>query len=122
MAAFTPYHILMTVFFLFAWTRALNQFRARQMGGLVFLTWTIIWGLATYLVFLPGRADFFARLLGVESGANAVFSIAIVVLFYSIYRIYVKLEEISQTLNRHIQQTSILGERVPARRQPRKRT
>lgn len=103
----TPYNLIMVSFFIFAWSRALLRHREGKISSGVFWGWTAIWSLATYFLFLPNKSDLFARLLGETNGANAVFSIAIVFLLYSVYRIYVKIEEIHRLINRDIQLTSI---------------
>jgi hypothetical protein len=58
-------------------------------------------------VYLPNKADWVSHVLGADNGANAVFTIAIIILFYSVYRIYAKIEELAQSLNKLTQASSI---------------
>ena len=59
------------------------------------------------MVYVPSKADIASRLLGASNGFNAVASIAIILLFYSVYRIYAKIEELGHELNKLNQASSI---------------
>ena len=42
------------------------------------------------LVYIPGKTNFVAKILGMERGNDAMFFLAIAGLFYASYRLYVK--------------------------------
>lgn len=107
----TPYQLILTIFFFFAWTRVLSRYLHRTTRLPNFVIWTIVWGLGLYLVYLPNKADFIGHLIGADNGANAIFTIAIIILFYSVYRIYAKIEELAGELYRLAQASSISNAR-----------
>ena len=69
--------------------------------------WTFIWGSAVLVVFIPGKTTILARLLGIERGYDAFVFIGIVTIFYIVYRLYVKVNEIDQTITELIRQIAL---------------
>jgi hypothetical protein len=121
MHSLTPYKVILTIFFLFAWTRVFNRYYRGRTHLLSLLIWTVIWGGGLYLIYVPNKADFTARLLGASNGANAVFTITIIVLYYSVYRIYSKIEELTNELNKLNQAASIAHAKLEReKRKPRR--
>lgn len=118
-AQLTVYKIILTLFFLFAWTRVLSRYLKGMSPLANLIAWTIIWGAGVYLLYLPAKAELFGRLLGATNGVTAVFTIAIIFLYYSVYRIYVKIEELVRELNRLTQASSIahsVGPKAPTKK------
>lgn len=107
MTSITLFDLIMSLFFLFAWSRAFLRFTERHISLGAFLFWTIVWGTALYFLYLPNKADLLAELLGVERGTDAVFSVGLVVVFYFLYRIYSSLENLDRKINLLIQKSSL---------------
>ncbi len=91
---------LFTIFALFAWSRAVIRFYAKDLNIKELIFWTLVWLLMIVLVFIPGKTNFFARLLGIDRGNDAMFFLAIVALFYATYRLYVKSNESEKEITR----------------------
>lgn len=85
--------IFFTLFALFAWSRVLIRFRSKDLNIKELLFWSLVWGGMIILVFIPGKTNFLARILGMDRGNDAMFFVAIVALFYATYRLYVKINE-----------------------------
>lgn len=85
--------ILFTLFALFAWSRALIRFYAKDLNLKELVFWSMLWILLIVLVFVPGKTNFLAKILGMERGNDAMFFLGIVALFYASYRLYVKSNE-----------------------------
>lgn len=83
---------LVTLFVLFAVSRAYLRYReaALGFGGLLF--WSLIWIAVEVVVWWPGFTDVIAKRIGVGRGIDALVYLSITVLFYSIFRLYVKTE------------------------------
>lgn len=115
----TPFEIIMSLFFVFAWSRAFLRFTERHISFRALLFWTAVWGFAFYFLFLPNKADLLAHLLGVKRGTDALFSIAIAVIFYFLYRIYSGLEHLERKINLLVQKSSLKLSQVE---KPKRRT
>lgn len=64
-----------------------------------FLIWVVLWLAVGILVWIPQITNHVAGLLGVGRGADAVFYISIVVLFYAIFRLHGRLENLEHQLS-----------------------
>ena len=85
--------ILFTIFAVFAWSRAIIRFNAKDLNFKELIFWSLVWILMIVLVFVPGKTNFLAKMIGMDRGNDAMFFLAIVALFYASYRLYVKSNE-----------------------------
>lgn len=92
--------ILFTLFALFAWSRAIIRFYSKDLNLKELVFWSFLWLGLTFLVFVPGKTNFVAKMLGMERGNDAMFFLGIVALFYASYRLYVKSNEQEKEITR----------------------
>lgn len=92
--------ILFTLFAIFAWSRAITRFYHKDLNLKELIFWSLLWILMIVLVFIPGKTNFLAKLLGMERGNDAMFFLGIVALFYATYRLYVKTNEQEKEVTR----------------------
>lgn len=92
--------ILFFIFAIFAWSRAVLRFYNKDLNFKELIFWSLLWTSMVILVFIPGKTNFLAKLLGMERGNDAVFFLAIVALFYASYRLYVKSNEQDKEITR----------------------
>ncbi len=85
--------IIFTLFALFAFSRAVIRFYAKDLNLKELIFWSFLWLAMIIMVFIPGKTNFLAKLLGMERGNDAMFFLGIVALFYASYRLYVKSNE-----------------------------
>ena len=85
--------ILFTIFAVFAWSRAIIRFRTKDLNIKELFFWSLIWVGMIVLVYIPGKTNFLAKMIGMDRGNDAMFFLAIVALFYASYRLYVKSNE-----------------------------
>lgn len=71
------------------------------------LFWILFWGVAGIVAALPQTADEVARLVGVGRGADVVIYLSLVVVFYLIFRLYVKIEQVEGEITRLVRKLSI---------------
>jgi len=68
-------------------------FYAKDLNLKELIFWSFLWLAMIIMVFIPGKTNFLAKLLGMERGNDAMFFLGIVALFYASYRLYVKSNE-----------------------------
>jgi small membrane protein len=90
--------IIITVFALFALSRSFLRFRKGSESILEFIIWIFIWSSVVLVVFFPEITQIPAKILGIGRGMDVLVYLSIVALFYSIYRIYAKIEKIEQDI------------------------
>jgi len=85
-------------------------FRQRQDGKLsnsAFVIWFLLW-LAVLLVFWqPEITSYLANILGIGRGADLVVYLSILVIFYIIFKIYVRLSKIESQLTKIVRKDAI---------------
>lgn len=99
--------IIFTIFAFFAWSRAFLRYRESKISSKDLVLWTIIWGGMVALVFTPGKADFIAAKFGVREGNDLIFFLGISILFYIVYRVYVRLGEIEREITQLVRMLSL---------------
>lgn len=92
--------ILFTLFAVFAWSRAVIRFYSKDLNLKELIFWSFLWLAMIILVFIPGKTNFLAKILGMERGNDAMFFLGIVALFYASYRLYVKANEQEKEITR----------------------
>lgn len=98
--------IITTIFVAFTWSRAMLRFHDKAIGYSEFFFWSSIWATVLLVVFNPGIADRIATLLKLQRGADAMFFFSTMLLFYLIFRLYVKLDLIDRALSKLNEETS----------------
>jgi len=104
---FSPIKIILTIFAIFAWTRVILRFRDKVVNFKELAFWTIVWIGAIVIVFIPGKTTALAKLLGMGRGFDAMVFIAIVALFYAVYRLYIRSNEAEQEITRLTRQIAL---------------
>src|SRR4051812_19935315 len=90
--------LLIVLFALYALTRTLMRFRKRTIGLAEFVVWSGFWIAGGICVMWPGITQWFAGILGVGRGADAVFYIGLVGLSYAFFRVYLRTRQQDQQL------------------------
>lgn len=104
--------IVITIFIVFAISRAILRFRESKLTIYELFGWITLWVLIEIIVWKPRITSDIALILGIGRGADLIIYTSVVILFYLIFRTYVKLEEIERDI------TSIV--RMIALKKPRK--
>lgn len=89
---------LFTLFILFAASRATLRFREGKISLWAFIGWIILWLWVGIIIWIPGVTTHIAKILGIGRGADLLIYGSIITLFYLIFRIYVKLEDIERQI------------------------
>jgi hypothetical protein len=84
--------LLVTAFVLFAASRAYLRYKGGLMSTGEFYFWLSIWAAVEIIIWIPTFLDDFARRLGIARGIDAVVYTSIMMLYYLVYRVYIKAE------------------------------
>ena len=80
------------------------DFRARRESVQMFVLWTVLW---TGIVLVAVRPSIVDVLIGGRAGVGTFLGVAVVLLFFLGYRIYVRLERLEQKLTVVIQEMAL---------------
>ena len=103
--------ILISLFALFAITRLLIRNRKNELKISEFLIWLFFWLAVGVIVWIPNITNIIANFLGIGRGADLIFYVSIIVLFYLIFRIYIKLEKIERNITKVVRRDAIDNEK-----------
>lgn len=83
--------------------KSFDEFRRGREPWPVFLSWLSIWLVVIIVALFPGITTWAReRIFGPDAGLGTIFGIAIVLLLFLSYRIYLKAERVERTLNQLI--------------------
>lgn len=101
------FQILFSFFALFAIVNVLKKKKEGLLGpkGLIF--WLTFWILAIILVFYPNSTTTIANYFGIGRGSDLLMYVSLVVIFYVLFRLNVKLESIGRSLTKIIRQDAL---------------
>lgn len=89
--------------FVLTWRRS-KQGALSRLGA---FAWSALWFAAIVVVLRPEVATFFASLLGVGRGADAVIYVSIIALFYLVFRIFLRLDKLDRDLTSLVRKVSL---------------
>jgi small membrane protein len=103
----TGIQILIVAFALFAIVKTVWQFKQGALTIAWLLFWMLFWLLAGVVAVLPQTTDVLAQLVGVGRGADLVIYASLIVLFYLVFRMYVKIEDTEREITRLVRKLAI---------------
>jgi hypothetical protein len=103
----TPLQIIVVIFALFAWSRAILRLRDREISIGEFSFWTVIWAAVITTVLLPQTADIVSKFFGISRPIDLAVYISILLLFYLVFRIYVNQDKQSRALTKLVREIAV---------------
>ena len=99
--------IIIILFVLFAISRLILRFRDSSISLKELIIWSILWVTIIVVTLLPWTADIIAHIIGVGRGVDALIYFSIVMLFYTLFRISVKLEHIEYEITKIVRNQTL---------------
>jgi len=90
--------ILMTIFVIFALSRVVLRFKEGKISIIAMVSWVLLWSTVEIVIWIPDASSQIARMLGIGRGADLIIYGSLVIVFYLVFRIYVKLEDIERQI------------------------
>ena len=102
--------ILAIIFCLFAMWRVIAKFRRRELKVSEFLMWLIFWLSVAVAFITPESLTRLANILGIGRGADLVLYAAVVVVFYLMFRISIRLEKMERDITKAVRKNALSEE------------
>lgn len=103
----TPVQIIALIFVTFASSRAILRAKDKKITLIELFFWLTIWGGLIFVVFFPNFISKIADFLGIGRGIDVIVYTSIGMLFYLIFRLYVKLEEVEMEITKLVRQDAL---------------
>ncbi|MBI2472931.1 DUF2304 family protein [Candidatus Uhrbacteria bacterium] len=99
--------IVILLFAGFAMSRTIFQFKRGALTIAWLLFWILFWFGTGLVAVLPQTTDVIARFVGVGRGADVVIYVSLTALFYFIFRLYIKIEQVESEVTRLVRKLSL---------------
>ncbi|MBN2420928.1 DUF2304 family protein [Candidatus Woesearchaeota archaeon] len=98
---------LLVLFVLFALSRAYLRFKERKIKIKEFIFWLLVWVFAIITVLVPSTAGNLSKILGIGRPADLIIYLAIILLFYLIFRAYVFIDSVEEKITKIVREVAI---------------
>ncbi|MCX8147044.1 MAG: DUF2304 family protein [Candidatus Woesearchaeota archaeon] len=107
MVQITLFQIIVLLFLLFAFSRVVVRFVKKDISRMELVFWSLLWIVAVVILFMPGVTEPIARMLNIGRGIDVVVYLSIILLFYLVFRIYVKIDNMQQDMTKVVREIAI---------------
>lgn len=104
------FQILFTLFALFAVGSVLKRKKDGALGTRSAGFWIVFWVATIIAVLWPNSTTILANRLGIGRGADFVLYISIIVIFYLLFRLHIKLEGINKDITKIVRKETLQAE------------
>ena len=87
--------------------RTFLQYRAKKIKLRELIFWTLFWLIVLVVALLPQTVNFVADYLGVGRGVDVAIYAAIIVLFYIVFRIFVRLDKLEKDITKIVRHLAL---------------
>ncbi len=101
------FQIVAVVFIFFVVSRILIKYKKKEISFRELFFWFLFWILVAVVILLPQTTSILASKLGIGRGADLVIYVAIVFIFYIIFKIYVRLDKTDREITELVRKISI---------------
>ena len=109
--------IFIILFILFVLSRIILRFKQGDITSRELVIWLVFWCLVAVVVITPKQTDVIAQFLGVGRGADLLFYLSILVLFFIVFKIIVKLEKIDRDITKVVCEIALEQENKKTQKQ-----
>ncbi|MEK7615277.1 MAG: DUF2304 family protein [Patescibacteria group bacterium] len=99
--------LLIPLFALFAISRTVRQFRKGALTIAWLIVWILFWVLVSAIALSPNTTNIFAQFVGVGRGVDFVIYVSLIGLFYLVFRLFVKIEDVEREITRLVRKLAI---------------
>ncbi len=99
--------ILVSIFVVLILSKLFKQLHNDKLSLSNFLLWCLLWLGVLVVFWQPDLTSYLANFLGVGRGADLIIYLAILVLVYLVFRVFVRIQKIEKDLTQLIRDESI---------------
>jgi len=112
--------IAIIVFAIFALSRVFINYRGSKSSFFEFVFWTLVWIGIIVFALIPQFSDLISKNLGIAKGVDLLAYTSIVLLFYLIYRMYIRIDAMGRQMTSLVR-TLALQKAKPAKKKTAKK-
>jgi len=104
---FSIIQILLILFALFAWSRAFLRMRGKNISIGEFSFWSIVWLAVIIIGLFPELISNLSEIVGIGRGTDLAIYVSIILLFYLMFRLYVKVDSQNREVTKLVREIAI---------------
>ncbi len=104
--------ILITLASAFVILKSVVSYSNRSIRLPTFVVWSLFWVAIIFFVWQPSLADRVASLLQVGRGADAMFYLSLIVIFYLLFKIFIRFERIDFQVTTLVREIALLRKEI----------
>ncbi len=99
--------VVIVLFAIFAISRTIRQFRAGALTLFWLAVWVLLWVAVGVITLMPQTTDVIATKLGVGRGVDVVIYLSLIALFYLVFRLFTKIEDVEREITRLVRKLAL---------------
>lgn len=101
--------VIIFLFIVFVVNRIIGRFRLGDVTSRELTIWLIFWFLVAAATLAPQKTDVVAQWVGVARGADLLVYLSVMMLFFIVFKIVVKLEKIDKDITIIVRHSALVG-------------
>lgn len=107
---YLPLQIIVTLFVILVVFRLTKKYKDSILKTSEFIGWMIIWIIVLVVFWLPQTTSYLAFFLGIGRGVDLAVYVSILLLFYLIFRLYLKIDKQQREITKIVRHLAIEDE------------
>src|SRR3989338_5966610 len=103
----TVVQIIGVLFALFAWSRAFLRYKEKSLSTSFFFLWSLIWASVIIVAISPSLIGGLGEVTGIGRSVDVLVYLSIILLFYLMFRLYIKLDSQNQKITQLVREVAI---------------
>jgi hypothetical protein len=103
----SPYQLIVPlvaiIAIIYAWNLTMRQKKSIWEAFL----WTVFWGIIALIAIEPGLLSYLTVVTGIKSQVNAIITTSLGILFFLLFSLVVRMEELEQRLTRVVREAAL---------------
>ncbi|MDD5749559.1 MAG: DUF2304 family protein [Patescibacteria group bacterium] len=99
--------ILVTIFIVFALSKLFFQKQKNKISWTALLFWSFLWLVVLIVFWEPEITSYLANILGIGRGADLVLYLSVILIFYLLFRIFVRLNRIESDITKLVRSDAL---------------
>jgi small membrane protein len=99
--------VILVLFIIFAVSKVALRYKDKIISLQELVLWTIFWFLVGFVVIFPESTSYVANLVGVGRGVDLVIYLSVLILFYLVFRVLVRLDKTEKDITKVVRKVAL---------------
>lgn len=99
--------IFITFLVILIWIKIFKQWQQNKVGLVSFLIWLVLWLVILLVFWQPDITTYLANFLGIGRGADLIVYLSIILIFYLIFKIFIRLDKTDKLITKLVREDAI---------------